>query len=103
MGYKLLVSKNAHRDIDEIAGYIAHELKNEQAAVGFLDDVNDSYCGVLENPLMYGLCSDKRLQREGYRKIVINNYLVIYRVEEDRKTVFIVRVVYGARNYANLF
>jgi|GEM_PF-6646115 len=24
MGYKLAVSKDAHRDVDEIAGYIAH-------------------------------------------------------------------------------
>jgi addiction module RelE/StbE family toxin len=102
MAYKLAVSKDAHRDVDEIAGYIAHELKNTRAAAGFLDDVERSYRGVVENPLMYGLCGDERLHRGGYRKIVIKHYLIIYRVDEAKKTVFVVRVVYGARDYGKL-
>lgn len=102
MAYRLLVSEDAHADIDEIVRYIAHEIKNVQAATGFLDDIERSYRSVVENPMMYGLCNNKRLQVEGYRKIVINHYLVIYRVDEAQKTVFIVRIVYGARNYAKL-
>lgn len=102
MAYRLLVSKDADRDIDEIVSYIAHELKNVQAAKDFLGDVEKSYRGVVENPLMYGLCSDKRLRKEGYRKIVIKRYVVIYRVDEIQESVFVVRVVYGARHYSKL-
>ena len=102
MAYKLIVSKDADRDIDEIVSYIAHELKNTQAAISFLADVEQSYWHVTENPLMYSLCNDERLQEAGYRIIAIKRYLVIYRVDEARKSVFIVRVVYGARDYSKL-
>lgn len=102
MAYKLIASKEAHRDIDEIAGYIALELKDVQAAKGFLDDVEKSYRNAAGNPHMYSLCADERLQREGYRKIPIKNYLVLYRVDEAQKTVFIVSVIYGARDYTKL-
>jgi len=102
MAYKLLVSKEALQDIDEIAVYIAHVLKNAQAAKGFLDDVERSYRTVTDNPLIYSLCADRRLQMEGYRKIPIKNYLIVYRVDEAEKTVFIVRIIYAARDYAKL-
>lgn len=102
MAYKLVISREAHRDIDEIATYIVHQLNNVQAAKGFLDDVERSYRGVVDNPLMYSLCGDERLRKEGYRKIVIKHYLIIYRADEAQKCIFIVRVVYGARDYAKM-
>ena len=102
MRYRLIVSKEAHKDIDEITSYIAHELNNTHAAIGFLDDVEASYRHVGEQPLMYSLFSDERLQKQGYRKIPIKNYLIIYRVDEAQKHVFIVRVIYGSRDYAKL-
>lgn len=102
MNYKLIVSKDAHRDVDEIAGYIAHELKSPQAASGFLDDVEKSYRSLAENPRLFALCGDARLQRKGYRKVVIKNYLVLYRIDEDQKAVLVVRVIYGPRNYPEI-
>jgi len=48
---------------------------------------------------MYSLCQDARLSREGYRKIVIKNYLVIYRIDDEAKKVFVMRIIYGGRNY----
>ena len=102
MTYKLIVSMEAHKDADEITDYIARELDNIQAAMSFLDDVENSYRFIGENPYMYGLCANERLKEAGYRKIPIKNYLVIYRVDEAKKQVFIVRVIYGARNYAEL-
>ena len=102
MGYKLNVSKDAHNDVVEIAGYIKGELDNPKAASTFLDDVEKGYRNAVDNPRMYGLCYDERLRRKGYRKIIIKNYLLFYRVDEAQKTVFVVRVIYGARDYTKL-
>lgn len=102
MAYKLLISRDAHNDIDEITTYIAQVLKNPQAAGSFLDDVEKSYRNLLDNPRMYSYCADEGLQRKGYRKIAIKNYLILYRVDETEKIIFIVRVVYGARDYTKL-
>jgi toxin ParE1/3/4 len=99
MAYNLVISKEAHKDIDDIVHYIAVELANPTAAASFLDDIEKSYIDVVNNPRMYSRCQDARLSREGYRKIVIKNYLVLYRIDNEEKKVFIVRIIYGGRNY----
>ena len=102
MIYKLLVSKEADEDIEDIVLYIVSELHNPSAASAFLDDVEKSYHNMVENPAMYSLCNDYRLSNGGYRKIVIKNYLILYRINEENKTVIVVRVVYGGRNSSDL-
>ena len=102
MSYKLIISRNAHDDLTDIAGYITRELNNPQAAAGFLDDVEESYRRIINNPRMYSLCRDERLGRMGYRKIVIKNYLILYRINEESQEVYIVRIVYEGRNYPEL-
>lgn len=102
MGYKLIIAKEAHEDISDIVGYIIHELKNRQAATGFIDDLEASYRKVIQNPQIYSLCNDKRLAFLGYRKIIIKNYLILYRIDEKDNVIYIVRVVYGGRNYPEM-
>jgi len=101
MGYKLIVSKEAHTDVDQIARYISLDLCNPSAASTFLDRVEKSYRTITENPYLYALCDDKRLQFKGYRKVIINNYLILYRIDEEKKDVYVVRVVYGPREYSD--
>ena len=102
MAYKLVVSREAHKDIDEIVHYIAVELSNPTAAASFLDNVEKCYQSIINNPLLYCLCNDSKLRNNSYRKIVIKNYLILYRADEKAKTVFIVRIIYGGRNYVEL-
>jgi len=102
MAYKLNISKDVHNDIDSIVTYISHELKGLQAADSFLDDIEKSYRNIVDNPFMYALCNDELLHRKEYRKITIKNYLIFYRIDEPTKTVFVVRIIYSARDYANL-
>ena len=102
MAYKLVISKEAHNDTDDIVRYIAIELCSPASATGFLDDVEKSYKTVIDNPRMYGLCNDYRLHKEGYRKIIIKNYLILYRIDDEQKAVLVVRIIYGGRNYTEL-
>ena len=38
----------------------------------------------------------------GYRKITVKNYIVFYRVDDKANTIYIMRVIYGRRDYINL-
>lgn len=69
--YKLEVSELAHQDLDKIISYIAIQLINPKAAGDFLDEVSKCYGYLRNNPLMYAKCQDKRLEREGYHKVMI--------------------------------
>jgi plasmid stabilization system protein ParE len=100
--FKLVVSEDAHNDIDEIVSYMVNELQSPQAASHFLDDVEQAYIRIADNPYLFALCSDKRLQELGYHKVVIKNYLVLYREDEETNTIYVVRIVYGGCDYAKL-
>jgi mRNA-degrading endonuclease RelE of RelBE toxin-antitoxin system len=42
------------------------------------------------------------VEKEGYRKAVIKNYILLYKVDETAKTVSVLRFFYGARDYMKL-
>ncbi|WP_430016628.1 type II toxin-antitoxin system RelE/ParE family toxin [Paenibacillus naphthalenovorans] len=51
---------------------------------------------------MYPKCQDNRLEKEGYRKAVIKNYILVYKVDEGAEKVVILRFFYGAQDYNKL-
>ena len=100
--YRLVVSELAHIDLDNIVAYIAVELINPEAAAILLDKVEKCYHYLTSNPFMYERCHDVHLKKEGYRKAVINNYVLVYKVDEAVKTIIIYRFFYGAQDYVRL-
>ena len=101
MAYKLIITHEANIDIDEIIGYIANVLKNPIAAGRLLSDIEDNFKIISENPEAFAYCSDKRLHDSGYRKIPVKNYIIFYRVDSSDGIVYIMRVLYGRRNYTD--
>lgn len=102
MSYKLVVSKPAENDLEDILQYISKDLSVPKAASDFLDEVLKCYDNVSETPLMYALCDNDRLKGKKYRKAIIKNYIMFYRVDETSNTVYIMRFLYGRRDYINL-
>lgn len=52
--------------------------------------------------MMYAKCQDQRLEKEGYRKALIKNYVLVYKIDEASKTISILRFFYGAQDYVKL-
>ncbi len=102
MAYKLIKTDSFQRDLDAVIGYIALSLENKIAAASLLDAVEKSYDGIERMPLMYEACHDPHLKELGYRKAVIRNYIMIYRVDEGAKTVYILRMLHGRQDYEKL-
>ncbi|TCL74179.1 plasmid stabilization system protein ParE [Hydrogenispora ethanolica] len=100
--YELIVSELAHQDLDNIVSYIAIQLVNPTAAGDFLDEVAKCYGYLKSNPMMYAKCQDKRLEEKGYRKALIKNYVLVYKINETSKTVSILRFFYSAQDYVKL-
>ena len=100
--YKLVITELAHQDLDSIVSYIAVQLSNPKAAGDFLDEVTVCYGFLKSNPMMYERCQDRRLGEEGYRKALIKNYVLVYKINEESKIVSIMRFFYGAQDYTKL-
>ena len=100
MGYKLIETRLASQDLDNILEYMAVRLQNPAAASAFADAVEQCYSLLEHTPLMYEVCRDLRLRAKGYRKAVIRNYVLIYKVDEKNRTVLLLRFFYGKQDYA---
>ena len=98
--YDLLITEAADQDLDGIVEYIAVKLSNPSAAGAFLNSVEECYGILQKTPLAYAKCSDEGLQAKRYRKAVINNYLLVYRADEDTHKVYVLRFFYGGQDYA---
>lgn len=102
MAYKVVETALAVQDLDGILTYIAVTLADPPAAAAFADAVEACYTALEETPYMYEQCRDPQLHALGYRKAVIKNYILIYRVSEAQRTVYVLRLFFGRRNYAEL-
>ena len=100
MDYKLKITDSAERDLDEILTYIIHELDNLDAALKLSDEINDRYKKLKENPYLYPMCIDPRIKLLGYRRIVIGGFLLLYRIDQELKIVFVERFFSQLQDYA---
>lgn len=99
MAYKLYITDSANGSLDEIVDYMVNKLKNPKAAIDFLDEVQKKYKKVTENPEMYELVRDSRLAMKGYRKIPVDNYVIIYMVDHEEKEIEIRDIFYCGEDY----
>ena len=92
--YKLEFLPIAKKDIDDIIYYISNNLKNNAAAINLSKCFIKGANSILEFP--YGLSEYKaksKLKNE-YRSIKIKNFLMFYTINERKKTITVVRVLY---------
>lgn len=95
----ILFLKSALDDLDEIVAYIASD--NKKAALDFHDTLIGKVQKLAQFPKMGQLIPESKMQAQGYRFIVCDDYLVFYREIDDH--IYIYRVLHGRRDYAALF
>lgn len=99
MAYNLIITETANNALDEIVYYIVNKLKNPLAAIDFLNEVQKKYENVCVNPEMYEYVRDQRLAEKGYRKIPVDNYVILYLINGENKEIEIHDVLYCRENY----
>lgn len=100
--YRVIITELANNDLEGIVSYLLEELLSPVAAANLLNEIEKAYEHLSTNPLMYEVCHDVRLAKDGYHRVVIKNYVLIYKIDEKLKTVNILRFFYGAMDYINL-
>ena len=99
MAYKLIISKEAQNELDKIIEYIALHLCNLKAAADLLDQLEKKYLKIIENPYMYSLSNDFKLNNMGYRIVKVKNYILLYRIAEDSHEIRIGGIFYEGELY----
>jgi len=102
MSYSLCITDIAEEDISASITYIADVLKNPVAANNLLDEVERHEKILEETPNIYPLVRDEYLAGKGLRYTMIKNYLLFYVVDENDKTVTVIRFLHGRRNWKSI-
>jgi len=100
--YKIEIAARAKRDMREVHTYISGTLKEPNVADELLDKIETKILTLKSMPLRHALERDEQLKLRNLRKLIVDNYLVFYTVNEKTETVFVVRVLYARRDWMNL-
>ena len=95
--YKLEYLLVAQRDMVEIVRYISGKLQKPDAA----DCLVMELVNVAERVITFPYQPIRLLKRE-YRKILVQNFLMFYWVDEEKKLVTVARVMYAKRDIGRL-
>ena len=97
--YAVKLTPRAVRDLDGIYGYIADTLLESGTAAALIDRLE---AGILSLETMPYRCPERRkgaYADRGYRNLFIENYTVIYRVDEAQKQVIVLTVRYSKSEF----
>ena len=100
--YTLDYLPSAFEDMVAIARYVGVELKAPDAAERLAAKLIAAVENACEFPYAAPLYVPIKALKYEYRKLVVQNYLVFYRVDEAQKRITVSRVIYGGRNHSLL-
>lgn len=99
MEYKVKFTEKCIEDIEEACRYIQEELKEENAANRLRIKIKDSVRGLSTYPEMYAKIEKFDRVKRKYRRIPIDNYVLLYTVDKESEVVYISHLYYGGKNY----
>ena len=97
--YKVILYPRAYRDIGEIYAYIALEKLAPENAKGQTDRIWDALKSLEAFPSSHQDRLEGRYAGQGYKQLLIDNYIAIYKIDEQKKAVYVVTVQYHGRNF----
>ena len=101
MIYGVEVSEQADSDLREIFEYIAFELQSPQNASGQLDRLEEQILSLDTMPERYRKYEKEPWKSRGLRVLPVDNYVVLYIPDSNKKVVTILRVMYAGRDIYN--
>jgi len=91
MRYKIAYLPEARSDTRQIRRYL--DQYYQSTVMNFFDLLKESIGNLKTNPLMY----ERYERRPDYRRMVVGDYLVFYKVLEDKHRVEIHRILHSSR------
>lgn len=95
-------SKAAVKDIKQTNSYLKNILKNKSAAHNLINETEATVGNLIVFPNSHPIVQDSVLAFYKIRYVQIKNYLMIYTVNEDTKTVYIVRFLYSRSDWKRI-
>jgi toxin ParE1/3/4 len=92
--YEVIYLPTARKQLEDIVDYLAFDLSAPDAAMDFIDEVDEAAKSLSEMPYRHPIYHTRFAVLEEMRWLPVKNYNVFYKVFEEEKTVEIRRVLH---------
>lgn len=99
--YEIKFSENCKNKIYENYNYIKEVLCNERAAQKLMRKIELKILNLKFLPKMYAEINLSNKLKKKYRWMVIDNFIILYTIDEKNKIVYITKMYYRGQNYLN--
>lgn len=96
--YKILHSKDCERDLDDIENYITFNLCSPTVAEKLIDKLYNATFSLSDSPKRYKIYDIEPWRSRELRYFYMDNYVIFYLVDDDKKEVSVLRIIYKARD-----
>ena len=96
--YEVMLYPKAYRDIDDIYAYIAFEKLSPENAKGQTDRIWNAIESLERFPESHQERLNGRYAGNGYKQLIIDNYIAIYKIDKNARRVYVVTVQYKGCN-----
>ena len=99
VNYTVFLSPGADRDLDSIYSYIANELVAVDAAENLIDEIEKTVLSLDIFPHRGGKRTIGPFANRGYRQIHVENFTIVYRINEKLKQVIVITIRYSPSQF----
>ena len=96
--YEVRVTRQALEQMKEIVHYISNDLIAPDAAGNLLDKMKAEITKLSSFPKKQSLIDEEPWRTDGVRKLVVNNFLIYYWVDDENNRVQVTAVIYSRRD-----
>ena len=97
--YEIEFTENCREEIRNIYKYISETLVAENAAKRLTKKMRDKVMNLAESPEICVKIPKRGIRKKEFRRMVVDNYVILYTIDKTKKTVYISHMYFGKRNY----
>lgn len=97
--YSLVMPPIAEQELEECFYYISYRLNAPKAAKDLSNKFRQGFNRICKFPESCKECVDDLFCYKNYRKLIIDNYIALYRINEKDKEIIIIHIFYAPSNY----
>lgn len=96
--YEVKITRQAMDQMKEISFYISKSLLVPEIANQLLDKIKAAIISLSSFPKKHALVEEEPWRSAGIRRLVVNNFLIYFWIDEEKFKVQVTAVIYNKRN-----
>lgn len=100
--YKVIIEFLAERDLHGLLYYITDTLKEPVMARRVYTSIKEQILTLKSLPLRHSVVQEQPYATKGVRKLLVENYIAFYIIDEEKCEVHILRILYNRREWQNI-